>query len=228
MSDRPLRLGLLGGTLDPVHVGHLAAATAARTALGLDVVHLVPSHVPAQKPEPGVSPWHRFAMAAMAVDDIEGLAVTDMELARSGPSYTVDTLKALTASGHRATQLFFITGADAFVRIDTWHEYPALLEAAHFVVVARRGHGLESDAAWPEAARARVRHVGAEPPGAAAIAEGTRVWVVEADTPDVSSSAVRERLRQGEPVGDSLPPRVAEHIRRHGLYGTGTFTQDLA
>jgi nicotinate-nucleotide adenylyltransferase len=229
MSSRPLRLGLLGGTLDPVHAGHLAAATAARTALGLDVVHLVPAHVPAQKPEPGVSPWHRFAMAAIAVDDVPGLAVSDMELARAGPSYTVDTLRALTAMGHRATQVFFITGADAFARIDTWHEYPELLEAAHFVVVARPGHGLATHAAWPDAARARVRLVGPEPPDMDAIGDGTHVWLVEADTPDVSSSAMRASLRRHEDVSDSLPPRVAAHIRRHGLYGsTGTFTQDLA
>src|SRR5690606_10464326 len=100
----PLRLGLLGGTLDPVHRGHVAAAQAARQALALDRVWLMPTHVPAHRVTPAASGWHRFAMAAMAVEDDPHLGVTDVELARSGLTYTWDTLDALATAGYRASQ----------------------------------------------------------------------------------------------------------------------------
>jgi nicotinate-nucleotide adenylyltransferase len=227
MTERRLRLGLLGGTLDPVHAGHLAAAAAAREALDLDVVHLMPAHVPAQKPAPGASAWHRFAMAAMAVEGLDGLAVSDVELALPGPTFTWNTLHALAGRGYDRSQLFFITGADAFARIDTWHRYPELLDAAHFVVVTRPGHALDMEACCPEPARRRLRRAGAQPPDSAELAGDTQVWLVEAATPDVSSSAIRQRLGAGADVNDEMPSRVTQHIRRHGLYGTSASARTL-
>ncbi len=226
MGDVPhLRLGLLGGTLDPVHRGHVAAAQAARQALALDRVWLMPTHVPGHRSRPAASGWHRFAMAAMAVEDDPHLAVSDLELAREGPTYTWDTLEALASQGYRPSQLFFITGADAFGAIESWHRYPALLDRAHFVVVSRPGHPLAFAHDGPRAVRERARRVsGGESP---AHDQQPAVWVVEADTPDVSSTDIRARVAAGAAIDDLVTPRVDAHIRRHALYDAASPARTL-
>ncbi|BCS35225.1 putative nicotinate-nucleotide adenylyltransferase [Luteitalea sp. TBR-22] len=219
MSERPLRLGVLGGTLDPVHLGHLAAAHAAARALSLDAVWLMPSHVPAHKASPSASPWHRFAMAALAAADDPLIVASDLELARPGPTFTWDTLQALAALGHDPLQIFFITGADAFAAIDTWHRFPEVLDAGHFVVVTRPGHALPEATRNHPAVAPRLRAVPRG--GVLDPADGAgkcRIWLVEADTPDVSSTDIRQRVLTGQEVGTAVPPSVAAHIRRHGLY----------
>ena len=217
MRRAPLRLGVLGGTLDPVHHGHLAAAHAAAEALSLDAVWLMPSHVPAHKAAPGASPWHRFAMSALAVEHDPLLCVSDLELARPGPTYTYDTLCALAGEGFAASQIFFITGADAFAAIDSWYRFPEVLDAGHFVIVTRPGHALPDAVRSHPAIAPRLRT-----PGGAADEAGDScgIWPVEAATPDVSSSDIRQRVLTGQEVGSDLPPSVAAHIRRHGLYTT--------
>src|SRR5437773_11466865 len=108
-----IRIGVLGGTLDPVHCGHLEAATAARDVLGLSRVPIVPSRVPPHRPvQPAASPFHRFAMAALAVNGVPRLAASDDELGTEGPSFTAETLDRLHAAGWSASQIFFIIGAD--------------------------------------------------------------------------------------------------------------------
>ncbi len=119
------RLGILGGTLDPVHTGHVETALAARHALALERVILMPSHIPPHRTtQPVASAYHRFAMAALAVNGVAGLEAWDMELCAPGPTYTADTLARLHADGLRPSQIFFITGADAFAEIATWSRYP--------------------------------------------------------------------------------------------------------
>jgi nicotinate-nucleotide adenylyltransferase len=166
-------------------------------------------------------------MAAMAVETESGLAVTDIELARTGTTFTWDTLGALSAAGYRPSQLFFITGADAFSAIATWHRYPDLLDRAHFVVVTRPGHAL-LPAVWPSEVTPRVTRIAPDGLAPPLGDEGaTRVWLVEAPTPDVSSSVVRDRIRKGGDVASFVLPRVAAHIRRHGLYEGTDVGEDL-
>jgi nicotinate-nucleotide adenylyltransferase len=124
------RIGLLGGTFDPIHVGHMAAAAAARTTLQLDEVLLLTSNVPPHRPQPAASVHHRFAMVALAAQDDERLRASDIELLAPGPSYTSATLERLHAHGYAPSQLFFIAGADAFADIATWRHYPDFLDAA--------------------------------------------------------------------------------------------------
>src|SRR6478609_8400275 len=117
-----VRLGILGGTLDPVHVGHIETALAARDALSLNRILLLPSRVPPHRPQqPAASTFHRFAMTALAVNGIDGLEASDIELSAPGTSYTADTLERLHATGLAASQLFFILGVDAFAEIATWN-----------------------------------------------------------------------------------------------------------
>ena len=210
------RIGLLGGTLDPIHCGHLAAAVAARDAFDLQDVFIVPSHIPPHRPaQPLASPYHRFAMACLAVSGVPRLQASDEELRSAGPSYTADTLDRLHARGLSASQIYFITGADAFADIATWKRYPEVLDLATFVVVARPGHALESLPARLPALAARMR-----PANEGGVAAASRIHLLDTATPDVSSTIVRERLRRGETIAGLVPPLVETHIHQHALYVT--------
>lgn len=208
------RVGILGGTLDPIHCGHIAAAVAARDALALSKVLVVPSHVPPHRAaSPVASAYHRFAMAALAVSSEHGLEVSDDELLTDGPSYTAETLDRLHAKGLKASQVFFITGADAFADIATWKRYPEVLNLAHFIVVSRPGHALDALLDRLPALAGRMR-----PSGSAARAADPVIHLVQAPTPDVSSTIVRDRLKHGEPITGLVPPLVEAHIVKHRLY----------
>lgn len=213
---RHRRLGLLGGTFDPVHWGHLDAAEAARQALDLHDVLLMPAHDPPHRPlESRTSGYHRFALAALAVDGRHGWRVSDLELLRPGPSYSIDTLRALHAEGWAPSQIFFILGADACAELASWRAYPELLDAANFVVLARAGTTPGAALARLPGIHDRVRraedHTDDGP---------TRVLLVEARTRDVSSTRIRERLARGAPIDDLVPTPVARHIVAHHLYGS--------
>jgi nicotinate-nucleotide adenylyltransferase len=200
-----MRLGILGGTFDPIHLGHLEAASAAQRALSLDRVLLLPSRTPPHRStEPRASVFHRFAMAAMAAAERDML-VSDLELRRDGPSYTALTLEALHRDGHAPSQLFFITGSDAFAEVGTWYDYPRILGLANFVVVSRPGAPRASDLISNSGS---ATHSPAAP----------TVLSVEAATPDVSSTEIRRRVAAGESIDGVVPPSVAGHIRRHRLY----------
>lgn len=209
------RIGFLGGTFDPIHVGHLAAARAARAALALDRVEVVPAlHPPHRQHQPVASSYHRFAMAALAINGLDGLVVSDVELAADGPSYTADTLTRLHGAGYSASQIFFITGADAFAEIETWRRYPDVLDMAHFVVIARPGHALgDLPGRLPALAGRMTRQPAATASGRPA------VFLVEADTPDVSSTEIRRRICRREPLTGLVGTAVEAHIVQHGLYG---------
>ena len=212
------RIGILGGTLDPIHLGHLESARAARAALGLDRVVIVPSRVPPHRhQQPQASPYHRFAMAALAVNGAEGLTVSDMELCAPGPSYTADTLTRLHGQGLSASQIFFITGADAFAEIETWARFPEVLDLAHFVVIARPGHDLVALRERLPQLAGRMIDAARMPPTPG----GCGIFLVAARTPDVSSTEVRQRIARGEPLTGLVSEPVEAHIMQHGLYRTG-------
>ncbi|MBM3817870.1 MAG: nicotinate (nicotinamide) nucleotide adenylyltransferase [Acidimicrobiia bacterium] len=196
------RLGVLGGTFDPVHFGHLDAADAARGTLGLDGVLFIPLHDPPHRPaDPQASAFHRFAMLSLAVAERPGDRVSDMELLRAGTSYTWDTLDMLRDQGWNAGELFVILGGDAFADIATWHRYPSVLDCANFVVVARPGTTADSAIARNPELRSR-----------------SNITLIEARTRDVSSTTIRRRIAQGLPIDDLVPAPVARHITTHHLY----------
>jgi nicotinate-nucleotide adenylyltransferase len=213
---RGRRIGILGGTFDPVHVGHLEAAAVAQRALKLDALVLMPSMTPPHRPsQPQASAFHRFAMVALAVCDHDGVIASDDELRTEGLSYTSDTLVRLHAEGFAPTELFFVLGSDAFSEIAAWHRYPHVLEAAHFVVVTRSGTTLADIAR-------RVPELAPRIIDAAAFTGSSngapRIVVVPASTPDVSSTEIRRRVAAGESLTGLTPPAVIKHIGRHGLY----------
>ncbi|HEY6363129.1 MAG TPA: nicotinate-nucleotide adenylyltransferase [Vicinamibacterales bacterium] len=211
------RLGVLGGTFDPVHFGHLDAAEAARASLELDEVLFIPAHDPPHKPaDPQASAFHRFALVALAVQEWPGYRASDMELVREGASYTADTLRALRACGWTLAQLFFIVGADAFADIATWREFPAVLDLANFAVIARPGTTIDQALARTPELLPRVRAAASR---AWSHEDGTGIHLVEARTRDVSSTTIRARLARRVPIDDLVPAAVARHITLHHLYG---------
>ena len=206
------RLALLGGTFDPIHCGHLDIARAAREALGLDQVWLVPAHVPPHRRPPRASAAHRFAMAALAAQSEPGLLVSDIEMLDASPSYTASTLAKLADKGLTGGSVCFVTGADAFLEIETWKDFPAILDACHFVVVSRRGvpaSGLPD--ALPRLAH---RMIGLS----AGIPDDPAILLVDAATADVSSTRVRQTLEEGGTIEGMVPAAVAGYIRKQALY----------
>lgn len=222
-----LRVGVLGGTLDPIHVGHTETARVARLALRLDRVHVLPSNVPPHRTEqPLASGYHRFAMTALAVNDVEGMLASDLELLSPGRSYTSDTLTRFQQA-HRlaAAQIFFITGADAFAEIATWHRYPEVLDLAHFIVVSRPGVSVESLRERLPTLSSRMVTVPANREPRIANRESRldslSIFLIDAHTPDVSSTDIRRRLAEGRPIHGLVAGGVERHIAQHGLYSAG-------
>ncbi len=211
------RLGILGGTFDPFHNGHLDAADAAQRALALNEIVFVPSAMPPHRTTgPRATAFHRFALVALAIAGRDGYRASDIELARSGPSFTADTLRAVQGEGWDASQIFFVIGSDAFADIAAWREYPRLLDAANFVVIARPGTPLAAVVAGAPELASRVRSTDHAPEDR----HRTAIFLVDAPTRDVSSSTIRSRLASGQPIADLVPTPVARHIEAHRLYGT--------
>jgi nicotinate-nucleotide adenylyltransferase len=213
------RIGILGGTLDPIHFGHLDTALAAREALALDRVVIIPSRIPPHRStQPIASEYHRFAMASLAINGVEGLCVSDVELRAPGPSYTADTLMHYREGlGLDASQIFFITGADAFADIETWNRFPDVLDLAHFVAVSRPGTPVASLRQQLPALKPRMRlprrrsELGIND-------RNTSIFLVDAPTSDVSSTEIRRRMRFAESLAGLVPEAIERHIHQHGLY----------
>lgn len=218
MTPGPGRVGVLGGTFDPVHEGHVAAAGAALRALGLDRVLFMPSRQPPHRQgELHTPPSDRLAMVALAVASRSEFAASDLELRREGPSFTADTLREIRRGGFEPWQIFFITGTDAFAEIASWRDYPALLDLANFVVIARPGQSFDLLRDRLPALAPRMRTVG---DGVAPAPEGgsCAVFLVNAATPDISSTEIRELAARGLPLAGLVAPEVERYIRAHRLY----------
>jgi nicotinate-nucleotide adenylyltransferase len=213
-----MTLGILGGTFDPIHNGHLAAADAAQQALDLDAITLIPSHVPPHRRDPvGASGEQRYTMTALAAAERPGWSASRVEVDRPGASYTYDTLVRLRETVSVGAQYFFILGADAFAEIASWSRYPAVLDLAHFVVVSRPGITLDSlrervPSAFhrrPSCSPSSLHDVGTDE---------SRVILLEATTPDISSTDIRRRVRAGHSLKGLVPDAVADYISTQRLY----------
>ncbi|HEY3717010.1 MAG TPA: nicotinate-nucleotide adenylyltransferase [Jatrophihabitantaceae bacterium] len=193
MSAR--RVGIMGGTFDPIHHGHLVAASEVADQFALDEVIFVPTGEPYQKSEREVSPAeHRYLMAVIATASNPRFWVSRVDIDRPGPTYTIDTIRDI-AGLRPGADLFFITGADALSQILTWHDHDEALHLARFIGVTRPGYEL-SDAHLPHDA----------------------VTLVDVPAMAISSSAVRARVQAGHPVWYLVPDGVVQYIAKHRLY----------
>jgi nicotinate-nucleotide adenylyltransferase len=213
------RIGLLGGTFDPIHMGHLELAEAAQAALRLTCVLVIPANVPPHRPKPMTSSFHRFAMVALAVAGRPGWRASDVELRHEAPSYTVTTLRRFQERGYQPTELFFLIGADAFKDLPSWRDYPQILERANFAVVSRPGCSVRELPARLPALAPRMFEATA---ALEAPTDRPSIFLIDRATPDVSSTAIRGRLAQGETITGMVDSRVQQHIEQHGLYGSRT------
>lgn len=195
-----MRLGILGGTFDPIHVGHLAAAKAAMECARLDRVLFVPSAQPPHRALAQAPADDRLAMTRLAVNDEPRFEVSDVEVVRGGRSYTVDTLNEMHRT-HPGDELFLILGWDAARLFRTWHEPERVSEHASLVIVGRPGMNPPTPADLDAA--------GLDP---------ERVVICMLPTPDVSGSALRRAIAAGQPVTGQLPPAVERYIAERHLY----------
>lgn len=200
-----MRVGILGGTFNPPHLGHLVCAQEAYRELELDRVMLIPARIPPHKPvehEPGAH--HRLELCRLAVAGDERFGVSEIELHRDGPSYTVDTLVALTTEAPK-TKFFFIVGGDIAAGLPRWRQPERVLELATLAIAKRRG-----------TARASVDTALSELPGS----EQARFF--QMPRIGVSSTMIRRRVRAGQPIRYLVPDSVAQYIDDHGLYADAT------
>ena len=216
------RIGVFGGTFDPVHDGHLKPAAQAAAAFGLDELVFVPAGNPPHKlEEPRTAFAHRFAMLALATQDDDRLLVSEIELGREGPTYTVDTLD-LFRRRYAAADLYFLMGSDSFAQIGTWHRWEALLPLANLVVLRRPlVWGDELMARAPEPLRPHATRVERGATAAVGAASAHRVYLLDHEPYEISSTEVRERVRSGRPIGDLTPAAVGRYITKHRLYRSG-------
>jgi nicotinate-nucleotide adenylyltransferase len=214
MHHAARRVGILGGTFDPIHRGHVDIGDAAQAALGLTEVHVVTSHVPPHRAPPDTSSYHRFAMVALTTAERPAWRASDLELRHEAPSYTSRTLHKFHDRGYEPTQLHFVIGADAFAEIASWRDYPNILEAAHFVVVSRPHFPAPLLAERLPRLAARMVTEARE----LLEAEVPVIFLIDAVTADVSSTAIRSRLATGAAIDGMVPRLVQQHIEQHGLY----------
>ncbi|MGH3689430.1 MAG: nicotinate-nucleotide adenylyltransferase [Microbacterium sp.] len=192
-TPRPPRIGVMGGTFDPIHHGHLVAASEVANSFDLDEVVFVPTGHPWQKS--GVSPSeHRYLMTVIATASNPQFTVSRVDIDREGPTYTIDTLRDLKRDRPDA-ELFFITGADAVAQILSWRDHDELWELAHFVAVSRPGHVLSTDGLPSD-----------------------NVSQLEVPALSISSTVCRERVRDDQPVWYLVPDGVVQYIAKHHLY----------
>jgi len=190
------RIGVMGGTFDPVHHGHLVAASEVAHIFALDEVIFVPTGEPYQKVTRQVSPAEdRYLMTVIATASNPRFQVSRVDIDRGGPTYTIDTLRDLRAAAGPQDELFFITGADALAEILTWHDVDELFGLAHFIGCTRPGHRL-SVAGLPDG----------------------QVSLVEIPALAISSTECRARVEAGEPVWYLVPDGVVQYIAKRGLY----------
>ena len=220
-----MRIGLFGGTFNPFHCGHLQAALEIKKAFSLDNIQIIPSAIPPHKDSTGlVGAIDRLEMIRQAVSDYPELTVSDIELKREGPSYTIDTVNHFKSEFSGEISLYLIMGLDAFVEIDTWKSYDDLLQIIPFIVMAR------PDPKWEDAAkqqqvlgkflerqiskdyrysssRCGFFHTDMQP-----------IYIVKANLLDISSSIIRELIKAGEPIRSLVPRNVETYIKSKGLY----------
>jgi nicotinate-nucleotide adenylyltransferase len=214
MTSAARRIGILGGTFDPIHWGHLDIGDIAFNELKLSRLFVITSNVPPHRSQPLASAYHRFAMVSLAILDRPDWRAADLELRHPAPSFTSRTLDMFHERGYLSSELFFVIGADAFAEIANWRDYPGILNAAHFAVVSRPKFSVkELPRRLPRLADRMAR-----PPIDEVARIDPLIILIDAPTADVSSTAIRERRVQGESIAGLVPSHVQQHIEHHGLY----------
>jgi len=213
-----MRLGLFGGTFDPIHFGHLRSAEEVREAFALDEVRFVPCGMPPHRSgRPGAAAHHRLEMVRLAVADIPGLGVSDIEVARPGASYSIDTVRHFSAALGPQDDLYLILGLDAFLLIGSWKDWRGLLALTHVIVTSRPGFGAELPY---EEIPVVVREAFCYDPVRSGFRNelGKEILFKRLTDVSVSASAIRELLGKGKSIRDLVPSEVQRYVEDQHLY----------
>ena len=220
-----MRIGLFGGTFNPIHRGHLWAASEVKKRFNLDQISLIPAALPPHKaPGQVAKADDRLAMINLAVADFSGFTVSDVELNRSGPSYTIDTIRYFKQSLGEDARIYLIMGLDAFIEIHTWKSHQELLEQIAFIVIARPGEGYaDARQGWQVLAAYLKSTLSADYQFGAANACYTSkgkqpIYIRDVKALDISSTEIREKVKKKQSIEGLVPPGVAGYIRLKGLY----------
>ena len=197
------RIGIYGGSFSPPHNGHIKAAEAFLEQMWLDFLFVIPAAVPPHKEAPSVSPEDRLNMTRLAFSGMEGVYVSDMELLRQGPSYTVDTLRELAGDDKR---LFLLLGTDMVLTLDEWKDPEEIFKLSYPVYVRREKDKILDEKILAKLALYKEKY-------------GKMVTKLTMEPIEISSSQVRERIAAGQSVSDMIPASVEEYIKAHHLYG---------
>jgi nicotinate-nucleotide adenylyltransferase len=204
-----VRIAVLGGTFDPIHNGHLAAARSVCSAFRTDEVHFVPAYTaPHKQSQKATSAFHRFAMVALAISPFEGFRASPMEVDAKEKRYTVDTLGRMRAENPER-ELVFILGTDMYQDFESWKDYRALFSLAHLAVVHRPGYAFRTELAPHRVLGENEAVTLPEKPG---------VFYLPFVEQPISSTAIRDACRRGENAAPWVPPVVWNYIRKHKLY----------
>ena len=214
-----MKLGIYGGSFDPIHRGHLEPVEQVRRRLGLDAVVFVPAYVPPHKPAgPSASAFHRFAMVAMAIAEYPAFFISDFEVERGGTTYTVESLRHFRAI-LQGTQVHLLVGSDSLLGLPTWRAWREIVEEFPIAVVYREPAGREEClAALPTELKGRFAPAGATPDDAP---EGTSVYWGGNVPVTISSTWIRKAVVSGEALAGNVPPPVETYLRREGIYQVG-------
>lgn len=212
-------IGILGGTFDPIHYGHLRLAQEAADRLRLAEVRFIPSGMPPHRASPGASAEHRLEMVRLAVAGNSLFTVDDQELRRSGPGYTVDTLQELRQQAGSNQSLVLLMGADAFLELATWSRWHQLFSLAHVAVAYRPGFPVDTwQSRMPQPLAAEYNARLLRQPLGVHMAPAGGIVVVPIAALDISATLIREEMRAGANPRYLLPDQIIQYIQEHTLY----------
>jgi nicotinate-nucleotide adenylyltransferase len=213
-----MRIGILGGTFDPIHFGHIRPALEVKAKLKLDSIWLMPNHIPPHKQATNTSTAHRLAMVSRVCDIYPELVLCDIEIRRDTPSYTVTSLEALTQA-YPQHEFYFIMGMDSFMQLESWYRWQDLFNLCHIVVCQRPGWTLDDESnmakllgqlskTWPliEKNTGLIQH------------KTGHIFPVEIAEQDVSSTDIRDKIRRGDDLTQLLPASIIAYIKDNNLY----------
>jgi len=212
------KIGIFGGTFDPIHIGHLRVAAEFGAELELDEVLMMVAATPPHRDPPVAAPEDRLRMVQLAVQDYPGLTASDIELVREGPSYTIDTFQQIRRS-EEGTQVWMALGGDAYALIRSWHRPADVLAQAHVVVLTRPGFAVDLMAPLPEEISERYSQ---GENGIFIHDSGATLRTLQVTPLDISSSMIRRAVAEERNIGDLVTARVLKYIRQKGLYRSKT------
>ncbi len=222
--NMPRRIGIFGGTFNPIHIGHLQVAEDVRLQFGLDQILFIPSARPPHKTEADLAPARdRLAMVRIALHHQDAMTTSDIEILRGGPSYTIDTLRGLRSTADDGVTFFFMMGADAFFEIHTWKSYRQLPNLAALIVMTRPGqrqHRLPFETATLNYAQRHIceRYALSERTGTLKHPEKKSIFLASVPSVAIASTRIRDMIRSGKPSHDWAGRGVSDYIEKKGLY----------